>query len=595
MAGPFQKRGVWYGRIKNRLSQWVTPKLAPTPQNKRHAHVINRDLQSIEDDYRTGRRVTPKENTDATFAALVEWYLERRLKGKPSYAAKAPTMRRHLIDWEAPVDPDHPEWVDLPLGPRLPAEVTADRLTNFLKYKVDAGELAAATANGVRAWIRAAFNAAIAAKRFHGDNPVSAEGVKPHMEPKRKPLYLEPEWIAKILDNVLERYRGIFATGIYLGLRKGEIFALQKGDVDLDKGLLYVRRSHEREIPKSGHEEGLPIPRELAPYLRQAIEASPCELVFPSPTTGERYHRRYDLVKVLRSVLKRIRFGLLGYHMKCRRTGKQAASGERCGYVSELTQDYTVRPCPRCRYKLWPAPQVEPFRFHDTRHTTGSLLTMFGANPKAVQKLMRHRNLASTEIYAHLAPGFLRKEADMLSFRPATAPQDESQPDVLVATVALGFATPLLPGGETGPSRRSVEGRKGAEESLVTVEREKGLEPSTSTLARWPPPLAGSQQTSQVAANSGTGDASADEGSQPDATAGQGFATRLLPGLRVHDGGRASRLLTVREVARRLSVAQATVYRLVATGALPHVRILGAIRVSPVDLTAYIAASRRGR
>src|SRR5207237_2700457 len=46
--------------------------------------------------------------------------------------------------------------------------------------------------------------------------------------------------------------------------------------------------------------------------------------------------------------------------------------------------------------------------------------------------------------------------------------------------------------------------------------------------------------------------------------------------------------LTVREVAARLSVSTATVYKLCAAGKLAHVRVLGAIRVAPVNLAAFI-------
>ena len=45
---------------------------------------------------------------------------------------------------------------------------------------------------------------------------------------------------------------------------------------------------------------------------------------------------------------------------------------------------------------------------------------------------------------------------------------------------------------------------------------------------------------------------------------------------------------TVREVATRLCVSTATVYKLCATGKLPHSRVLGAIRVAPADLVAFI-------
>jgi excisionase family DNA binding protein len=56
---------------------------------------------------------------------------------------------------------------------------------------------------------------------------------------------------------------------------------------------------------------------------------------------------------------------------------------------------------------------------------------------------------------------------------------------------------------------------------------------------------------------------------------------------------RSERLLTVRQVAERLGVCTATVYTLCATGELPHLRVLNAIRVEPVDIEAFIAARRR--
>jgi excisionase family DNA binding protein len=58
--------------------------------------------------------------------------------------------------------------------------------------------------------------------------------------------------------------------------------------------------------------------------------------------------------------------------------------------------------------------------------------------------------------------------------------------------------------------------------------------------------------------------------------------------LRALPGG-AERLLTVREVAERLSVCTATVYRLCERGELPHVRVSNAIRVRPADVDAFLA------
>ncbi|WNG31858.1 helix-turn-helix domain-containing protein [Cystobacter fuscus] len=57
--------------------------------------------------------------------------------------------------------------------------------------------------------------------------------------------------------------------------------------------------------------------------------------------------------------------------------------------------------------------------------------------------------------------------------------------------------------------------------------------------------------------------------------------------------GEPERLLTVREVAERLSISTATVYRLCERGELSHVRVSNALRISVASLEAFLALGRR--
>jgi len=56
--------------------------------------------------------------------------------------------------------------------------------------------------------------------------------------------------------------------------------------------------------------------------------------------------------------------------------------------------------------------------------------------------------------------------------------------------------------------------------------------------------------------------------------------------------GGGDRLLSVREAAQQLGLCTATVYGLCAEGALPHIRILNAIRIAPLDLAVFISERR---
>src|SRR5229473_2177590 len=73
-------------------------------------------------------------------------------------------------------------------------------------------------------------------------------------------MTLTPEQIQAMLEQVPEEWRPLFACGPALGLRKGELFALRKSDVDLARGTVTVARSHDRNATKGGDPAVLPLP-----------------------------------------------------------------------------------------------------------------------------------------------------------------------------------------------------------------------------------------------------------------------------------------------------------------------------------------------
>ena len=118
-------------------------------------------------------------------------------------------------------------------------------------------------------------------------------------------------------------------------MRRGELFALRKSDVDLALGTITVQRSHERDTTKGGHADLIPIAAPLLAILKHQVEHAPGSLVFPA-ADGSQRSPEADPQKILRTALARA--GLAeGYEHVCR----------CCGH-KECHADNEQRYCPKC-------------------------------------------------------------------------------------------------------------------------------------------------------------------------------------------------------------------------------------------------------
>jgi integrase len=192
-----------------------------------------------------------------------------------------------------------------------------------------------------------------------------------------------------------------------------------------------------------------PIHPEAVPYLLHAIATSPLPQVFVHPEQyGEGfvpYRHDHDLAENLRAAMRRAGVGVTHYSHTCR----------RCGHA-ETSADGLQRFCSTCCTKagrgvlLYPHIHVAQLKFHDTRHTTGTLLAQKGVAIKAIQELMLHSDQRMTEKYLHAATGWLREELAKISF--AAAPPEPAEPIAEAARAAGGFVTLCYP----RPSRHKM-------------------------------------------------------------------------------------------------------------------------------------------
>lgn len=391
MAWAYKRGARWYAGFRDRRGRRRARVLRGV-KNKTEAKRIAVELEAREGRMALGLE-RPVTDDEMTVMALLDWWLEHYSRGSPSEATDRSTIHKHLPGTElATTRVDDPDLQGV--------------VIRFLSERARVGRLKPKTVNNLRGYLHVAFSRAREQQLFRAENPITPV---PRLRIPRRSgggRALSPDHARAVIEHVSPAWRDLFATAVYTGMRKGELFALRKDVVDLKQHRLHVCASHGRDTTKGGHDDWIPIPEELIPYLRRAIKASRSELVFP----GARgmHNRDTKLAQRLRSALRRA--GIVeGWDHKCRRRG--------CRHI-EHHDNADLRECPKCGFKLWPVGVPPGIRFHDLRHTTATLLLESGCDMAAVQKILRHSDpRLTTETYGHLSDDYLREQINRMRLR----------------------------------------------------------------------------------------------------------------------------------------------------------------------------------
>ena len=186
---------------------------------------------------------------------------------------------------------------------------------------------------------------------------------------------LTPMQVRAFLDAATEELRPLFTTAVMTGLRLGELLALRWDDVDLDGGMLTVRRSRGRVRKDDGYEY---------------------EDGQPKSKKSRRVELSRDVIAVLRMMPSRFRGGRV-----FERQGKPYDP-------NNLVKRDFARTLRRAG--------LPKIRFHDLRHTYAALLIAAGAHPKYIQAQLGHASITTTlNTYGHLLPKEFRGESERLS------------------------------------------------------------------------------------------------------------------------------------------------------------------------------------
>lgn len=253
---------------------------------------------------------------------------------------------------------------------------------------LDRQGMSASRLRDCRAVLRAALNRAVKWGLVTRNVVTMTELPKkadPRDPSKRRPLTVsEASELLRVSRG--DRLEPFIVTALYLGLRHGELRGLRWQDVDFDRREIHVAvqlQQHKGQeaafapLKSSSSKETLPMP---APVYDALIER----------------RRQYAEDKLL-----------AGGRWK----------GDEWGLVFATTigtplSDHLNR---RRYQQLLQEAGIEPRRIHDLRHTTGTFLVAKNVNPRVVQQILRHSDLATTMgIYAHVELDTMRTALDAL-------------------------------------------------------------------------------------------------------------------------------------------------------------------------------------
>jgi integrase len=336
-----RKRKVFYGKTRKEVQEKLKVTLREQQQ---------------------GTLVTAPRQTLAQF--LTDW-LENSQKQsvRPrTYERYEELVRLHI----APV-----------LGRYESQKLSAQHLQAFYAKKAEEG-LSAATINHFHNVLHKALDTAMKW------NLVARNVCDLVSPPRRKRFEVHPLTLEQVhrLLIVVEGHEmeALFKLALATGLRRGELMGLKWQDINLEIGVLQVRRILSRvpsKMPGKGYVEAEPKTQKsrrsvvIAPFALEALKK----------------HREHQLEA-------KIKAGPLWQdhdYVFCTSIG------------THLNPTRDMLDQLKALLKKAGLPEI---RFHDLRHSAATLLLSVGVHPKVVQEILGHSQISVTmDVYSHVLPG----------------------------------------------------------------------------------------------------------------------------------------------------------------------------------------------
>jgi integrase len=366
------RRGNGEGTIVKRADgRWTAAIICDGYQRKWIYGKTRRDvsdrLRKIRSDVAEGRPVMNERLTMAEY--LNRWLYEvAKQRTRPmTWRGYEHLVRLHILPT---------------LGRVRLAKLTPQHVHSLVTQKVSEGRLSSRTIQYMHSVLRAALNQAVRWRMVHYN---AAAMVSTPRVTRREVPALTPADARILLDPARgDRLEALYSVALALGLRQGEALGLKWADINLETGVLRVRRASQR-VPHQG---------------TQLVE-----------TKTERSRRTLVMPPIVINTL-------------CAHRGRQVierlAAGERWVDLDLVfpSERGTLADGPNVTHrfhKLLKRADLPAMRFHDLRHACASLLLVQEVHPRVVMETLGHSQISLTmNTYSHVLPVLQREAADRM-------------------------------------------------------------------------------------------------------------------------------------------------------------------------------------
>ncbi|HEY3408328.1 MAG TPA: site-specific integrase [Propionicimonas sp.] len=281
-------------------------------------------------------------------------------------------------------------------GKRRLDKLRPDHLQALYNKMIASGR-SPSTAHQVHRTLRTAFGLAVEAG-YMPRNPATRK-ISPKTRKAKITPYNEDE-VRKLIEVALTRFGGVrWIIALALGLRQGELLALQWNDVDLDRGLLTVAQSRPRPQYRHG----------CSPFCGKKYPGWCPDKVRINPERGE---TKSDASQ--RTIGMPAELTKLLWAYRAEQAAARLEAGDRWQRGDWVFTNLIGEPLQNVSdYRRWKAlirdAGVRDARLHDARHTAATTLLLLGVSERAVIDIMGWSTTKMTLVYQHITDG-VRKD-----------------------------------------------------------------------------------------------------------------------------------------------------------------------------------------